>query len=374
MNAKSTIRKILFITVWVCIGGGMLTLLLAAIGKKNKGECSDYAITLKATGNNFFIDENDVKQLLVNATGGKIKGQPVSSFNLHELGQMLEHNSWINDAVLYFDNRNVLHITVTEKQPVGRIFTKAGNSFYIDAAGKKMPLSAKLSAKVPVFTSFPDTRRLSGKDSALLEDVTTTAGFIFNDPFWMSQVAQVDISDKGTFEMIPVVGNHIVKLGDGDNIDQKFRRLFIFYQQVLGKTGFDKYKMIDVQYRGQVVASKQAGNIKIDPVQYRKNVEKLIAESNEVVVEPGIKTAPVTGRYDLQADSATAPAPELKEIEINRPVKQADNKASNPNPLKSSLPSKTGAGKETKPVEKMKTPKAVMPKKETREEENGGYY
>ena len=60
--------------------------------------------------------------------------------------------------------------------------------------------------------------------------------------------------------MIPVVGNHMVKLGNGENIEQKFNRLFIFYKQVLSKTGFDKYKTIDVQYAGQVVASKKDEN------------------------------------------------------------------------------------------------------------------
>ena len=85
--------------------------------------------------------------------------------------------------------------------------------------------------------------------------------FISTDPFWNSQVAQIDIiADCGTgcweFEMIPVVGRHVVKLGDGNNIDQKFKRLFAFYEQVLNRTGFDHYKTIDVRFAGQVVGGK----------------------------------------------------------------------------------------------------------------------
>ena len=369
MNAKTTIRKILFGTLWVCIGGGMLTLLLAANRTKKRGQCSDYKITLNVPGNQVFIDEKDVEQLLVKAMDGKIKGQAVSTFNLHKLEQMLEKNTWVENAELYFDNREVLHITITEKEPVGRVFTSTGNSFYIDASGKRMPLSTKLSAKLPVFTGFPEVNKLRSQDSALLKAVTNTASFIFNDPFWIAQVAQIDISDKGTFEMIPVVGNHVVRLGNSENIDQKFHRLFIFYQQVLSKTGFDKYKVIDVQYKGQVVASKQAGNIKVDGDQYRKTVEKLIRQSHEMTNETA---PPELGKYDLQADSAMAPVPELKEIENNKPVKSDDNKASNPNPLKSFTPAKAEEKKEnkTKAKEEKKVPKAVMPKKETNDETN----
>ena len=234
----------MFVAIWLVIGGGMVTLLLAAITKKKRGLCSDYTIALKGQTTNFFIDEKDVQQLLMKATGGNIKGQPVGSLDLYRLEQMLEHNTWINDAELYFDNQDVLHVTVTEKEPVARIFTVAGSSFYIDSLGKKMPLSDKLSARVPVFTGFPEKKLLLAKDSLLLNDVRTTANFIVNDPFWMAQVAQVDINSDGTFEMIPVVGNHTVKLGDGNDINKKFHRLMVFYKQVLSKTGFDKYKII----------------------------------------------------------------------------------------------------------------------------------
>ena len=235
MNARSTIKKVLFIAVWLCIGADMLTLLLAAISKKNKGQCKDYTITLKGGQDNFFIDKKDVEQLLMRSTKGNIKGEPIASFNLHELELMLEHNTWIEAAELYFDNRDVLHITVTEKEPVARIFTTAGNSFYIDSLGRKMPLSDKLTARVPVFTGYADRKKMKAVDSALLHDIKVTANYIINNPFWMAQVAQVDITPDNNFEMIPLVGNHIVKLGNGEDIDKKFHRLMVFYKQVMQK-------------------------------------------------------------------------------------------------------------------------------------------
>src|SRR5205085_10412460 len=160
-----------------------------------------------------------------------IKGELVNSFNLHALETKLKQNVWIQNAELYFDNRDVLHITITEKEPVARIFTTEGQSFYIDSTGAKLPLSDKLSAKVPVFTGFPDKKILSEKDSQLLDDVRITANYILHDPFWMAQAAQIDITPQKNFEMVPVIGNHIVRLGNAENIENKFRRLMIFYQQ-----------------------------------------------------------------------------------------------------------------------------------------------
>jgi cell division protein FtsQ len=246
-----------------------------------------------------------------------------------------------------------------------------------------MPLSDKMSARVPVFTSFPDKKILSSKDSMLLSDIKVTANFIVNDPFWMSQVAQIDITPDRKFEMIPVIGNHLVKLGNGENIDQKFMRLLIFYKEVLSKTGFDKYKVINVQYEGQVVASRYSDDPEVDSAQLRKNVDKLLQQAREAQNDTVIKTMQVTGKYSIDVDSASAPVTDLPIINNINPEKH-----NNPNPRlnasSSSIPIKDGGGpavksslpvpvKENKPdqTEKKKT-KAVMPKKQ--EQEKRGKY
>lgn len=383
MNAKSTIRKVLFVALWLCIGGAMFTLLMAAISKRNKGLCNDYSITIKGVRSNYFIDKKDVEQLLKKTAKGDIKGQLVSDINLHELERMLESNTWISDAELYFDNKDVLHVAITEKEPIARLFSTDGNSFYIDKAGERMPLSEKLSARVPVFTGFPGKKKLSAADSVLLRNVTAMANYIFTDSFWLAQVAQIDITPERNFEMIPVVGNHIVKMGQGENIEKQFNRLMIFYKQVLSKTGFDKYKIIDVQYTDQVVASRYAGNAKIDSVQLRRNVERLLQQSREAESDTVVKVLPVIQPILTDDDMSNAFIEEAKTISV-----KPENKPADPNPSKSSSVSKPVEKKDTKPVEKEKEmkkpakatkpvppekkPKAVMPPKIT-EDANGGY-
>ena len=185
--------------LWVCIGGGMLSLLIAAIGKKNREDCTDYTIAIKGSEENFFIDADDIRKLLRAGAGSEIKGKKISEINLKKLEQLLRENVWIRKAEMWFDNKNVLHVEVYEREPIARIFTTAGNTFYIDSTERKMPLSDKLSARVPVFTGFPDKKVYSAKDSMLLTDVKNIATYINNDPFWMSQVAQIDITARKKF-------------------------------------------------------------------------------------------------------------------------------------------------------------------------------
>jgi cell division protein FtsQ len=282
MDTKKVLRKILFVTMWVLISGGMLTLLIAAVGKQKKNTCKDYTINIKGNDEDLFLSKTDVLKTLKAATSGNIKGQSKKSFNLLRLENLLEENEWVKDAQLYFDNKDVLHVSVVERQPIARIFTSGGKTFYIDDEVQMMKLSGKRTAVLPVFTGFPDKKIQTKKDSVLLNDVKITAQFINKDSFWTAQVAQIDMkpseSDEGwEFEMIPVVGNHIIKLGDGHNILQKFNRLFIFYKEVLSRTGFNKYKTIDVRYAGQVIGGKSE-NPKVDSVRLRKSVENMLEQ------------------------------------------------------------------------------------------------
>jgi cell division protein FtsQ len=287
VNTKGAIRKLLFFAMWLAIGSGMLILFIAAIGKQKKDTCKDYMIEIKGDRiKDFFLDEAAITKLLRTSVNGNLKGQPKANFNLQRMESLLEKNVWIKEAQLYFDNQAVLHVSVEEREPVARVFTTGGRSFYIDKEKYMMPVSDKVFVKVPVFTGFPDKKMTSKSDSVLLRDVSQTAQFINSNSFWSSQVAQVEIvGDCGPgcweFEITPVVGNHIIKLGNGENIPDKFNRLLSFYQQVLSRASINKYKTIDVRFAGQVIGGKSS-NPKVDSVQLRKNVEKLLKEANEL--------------------------------------------------------------------------------------------
>ena len=54
--------------------------------------------------------------------------------------------------------------------------------------------------------------------------------------------------------MFPQVGDERIELGTPDDLETKFRKLKIFYKEVLPSVGWNKYDRINVEYEGQVVA------------------------------------------------------------------------------------------------------------------------
>jgi len=200
--------------------------------------------------------------------------------------------------------------------------------------------------------AFSDKKEFTKEDSTLVHDIKATATYISANEFWNAQVAQVDIVNtcgRGCweFEMIPVAGSHVVKLGNGENIDQKFQRLFAFYQQVLGRTGLDHYKTIDVRFAGQVVGGK-SNSPRVDSLKFSKDVQQLIRHARDQYEEE-LKTEAVPEK------PANKPAQVIEQIEIE---------------ATSSKETATGVKKDKttqadkRPKEELKIPKAVMTKRQ----------
>ncbi|MEJ7676644.1 MAG: hypothetical protein WKG06_01955 [Segetibacter sp.] len=128
-------------TGWSALAVVTLVLLVSAVHKKNHKVCKGIEVTFNGDGNNFFIEEKGVIDVL--KANGLVMGQPVETINLRALEETLEKDKWIANAELFFDNQQMLRVIVEEKTPVARIFTVAGSSFYIDSACRKLPLSEK---------------------------------------------------------------------------------------------------------------------------------------------------------------------------------------------------------------------------------------
>lgn len=251
-------RRILTNILWSLLGMATVILLGAAMNLKHNKHCRGVNINISGGQGNFFISKNEIDSILENLSGGDMTGKTLGSFNLAVIENTLKKNQWIKNAELFFDNNEVLRVNITEREPVARIFTNTGSSFYLDTSLAALPLSDKSTARVPVFSNFPAQRNaLTKNDSVLLNDVKNIGSYILRDPFWMAQIDQVDITSDKTFEMIPKVGNQIIVFGKADNYEQKFNNLLVFYKQVAIKVGWNTYSKINVQYKNQIVAVKR---------------------------------------------------------------------------------------------------------------------
>lgn len=340
-------KKILTISLWSLLAVATCTLLLAAMQKKDEKKCTDISIEITGAHDLVFVDKKDVMKVLQN--NGAEKGREVEAFDLQKIENVLSKNAWVKKAELFFDNKQVLHVTVEEREPIARIFTLQGSSYYIDSSCKRLPLSDELSARVPMFTSFPsDKKVLSKPDSVVLQDVKKITQYISKDSFWLAQIAQVDITAQGTYEIIPLLGNQVIKIGDAENLDEKFVKLMGFYKQIWSKTGFEKYETIDVQYEGQIVAAKRGTtNINIDTSKAMMQMGNAMQQMKQAMNDTAFSTNITKPEAIVKQDSA-------KQIVSKTPdTKKKTETKKEPVIIK----------KKDTPAANKKQPKAVMKKK-----------
>lgn len=252
----------LLIGVWLLAGTGVVVLLIAAVHSRSDQVCKGLEIIIDVPEDaQKFLDKNDIINVITKKRTVRFKGQPIKSINLNEVEAKLEREMWIRDAELFFDNTGMLKVKVSERIPVARVFASTGESFYIDSNCKKLPLTGKASAKLPVFTGYPFAMKKTAQgERKLLNEMKDLSIYLASDPFWMAQVAQVDISASREFEIIPTIGNHVIEFGNATQAEEKFHRLMIFYKQVLAKTGMEKYERIKVQFDKQVIGVKSTDN------------------------------------------------------------------------------------------------------------------
>ena len=280
MIKGTIVRKFLLIAAWFVIISGLATLLIAANRKENEHVCQNVLISILGPDGNSYIQKEDILKQMMRTAQNNLMGQPVTSLNLGKLEKAVEMNPWIQKAELFFDSRDMLHVQIIERFPVARVFTKANNSFYFDSSGQRMPLIHFFTARVPVITGFTDDRKLSSKDSELVKAIKAISLYLYSSDFWNAQIGQIAITEDSKFELIPVIGDHIIKIGDATAIGEKLNRLYIFYKQIMTKVGFNKYSALDLQFDGQVVAIKKDPTSTIDSLQLKRNIEELMNKEN----------------------------------------------------------------------------------------------
>jgi cell division protein FtsQ len=262
---KKTILNVFVMLLWVSIGSGMVVLLVSAVKKEQSKLCKEVIVEFKDDLPFRMLDETEIEYTLWPAArNSNPVGKQLVNLDLFYLEKQLEKNPWILDADLYIDQLNKLHLRVEQRNPVARLFTPEGNSFYMDEKYALLPVKLTDVISLPVFTNFYINPSLkSASDSILLKRIIGLSKFIKSDSFWMAQVEQVNINANQTFEVTTQMGDQLVQLGVRSDWQKLFSKLKLLYGRMSADGNWSKYIQIDLQYKDQAVCLKRESNYRI---------------------------------------------------------------------------------------------------------------
>lgn len=224
--------------------------------KQTEVAIKDIVVRIENIQNNHFLDESDIMELM-QVKLQNVRGASMDKVRLKEIETKVKMDPFIKNAEMYTDLKGNMIVRVELRRPIARIVRNDGPDGYIAEDGTVMPVSEKFTARV-LLISGSYVRKLlrqgnlqKTEEGAQLLSLIRT---IREDDFWNAQIAQLDIDSKTRIVMMPQVGDEQIEFGKPENMDVKFKKLKIFYKEILPSVGWNKYERVNLEYEGQLVA------------------------------------------------------------------------------------------------------------------------
>jgi cell division protein FtsQ len=296
---KISSKKVLRFSIGALLVAVFMVALVAASRQQNNKAIKGMEVHLNDEHEFSFLQRKDIEALLLRNRNIDLAQTAISKLDLRLMEDIARTNPWVAKADIFVDNRQVLQVNITQREPVARIFDINGSSYYMDSLLNTMPVSQGYAYPAPVFTNVPVLRNDS-MQASLHQKIAYLSEMIGRDSFWHAQVTQIEVQPDQTFVLIPLFGDQRILIGDTANVQEKLKHLFAFYKNVSGKIGWDKYETLDVRYKNQVVASPSIGWIPLKPTDTATAIIEgpdpkvevnTVAAVKPVVAKPAVQTA-----------------------------------------------------------------------------------
>jgi len=241
-----------------------LLVLMGFIHKKSSNKIvNEFEVNIFRDTDNGFLSRDILLNTLNNIdTNNQLE---ISNVNTTEIERNLSLSPYIENTDSYLTLDGKLLINVKEKTPVIRVYNKEGKSIYLDNNGEFIPISRNHTPRVLIASGYIDETITSLKTniydttyskSAYLE-VFILGKLILQNKLLASQINQIYVNSKGEYDLIPELGEHIVKFGNMENATTKLENLEAYYRKNMITENWDKYSTINLIYKDQIVCTKK---------------------------------------------------------------------------------------------------------------------
>ncbi|HUX96653.1 MAG TPA: hypothetical protein VMV47_13045 [Bacteroidales bacterium] len=222
-------------------------------------------IIIKDSADYHFVTERYLRNLIFNGQG-RIIGQPAKEISIADIEKRINVLRELKVAEVYLTIDRTLKIYVDQRDPVMRVIPEEGGDFFIDEEGivvrKKNLYNPRLhivGGNITITTQMLEGVSIldTSIKNTILRDIYYLVNYINEDDFWSAQIDQIYVDREDKIDLIPRVGNHVIHLGTTENFKGKLRNLETFYAKVLPEVGWNKYSMINLEFKDQIVCKRR---------------------------------------------------------------------------------------------------------------------
>ncbi|MBP1645337.1 MAG: cell division protein FtsQ [Bacteroidetes bacterium] len=214
---------------------------------------------------------NNINESLKNEFGDFLQKQR-KDINQKQIENFLMRNPYIEQAQVYQTLKGVLNIEIKQREPIVRIYTLRNKEYYIDKFGKIILIDNNQLTDVVVASGNIDVNNSNLDKNLDAIDIENKKGFdktlsniyyiaqkLASDSILNYQIDQIYVPAKGNYELIPKIGNYIIRIGENKDLEEELIKLRYLYKEAFSRNGWDNYSMVDLRFRHQVVCTKKGG-------------------------------------------------------------------------------------------------------------------
>ncbi|HAM10836.1 MAG: hypothetical protein A2X05_13690 [Bacteroidetes bacterium GWE2_41_25] len=234
-------------------------------GSSNSLPCGAIEVIIRDSADYNFVTEKHILSL-TNTGSGRIVGTTTKDIPVAEIEKRISELRELKVAEVYMTIDRRLKIYVDQRDPLMRVMPDEGGDFFVDDEGvvvrKRNLYSPRLhivggninitSAMLNGVSVLDTTIRYT-----VLRDIYHLVDYIRNDRFWSAQIDQIYVDRDDEIDLIPRVGSYVIHFGTTENYEGKLRNLETFYEKVLPDIGWNKYSMISLEFKDQIVCKRR---------------------------------------------------------------------------------------------------------------------
>lgn len=226
--------------------------------------CRGINITIIDSGDYHFVTRRQLLNL-VYGNDDRLPGVPVKSVKVSEIESRIAMLPELKEAEVYISIDGTLHVFTDQRDPVMRVMPDDGGDYFIDEEGVVMRRRNLYTPRLHVIGGNVTINQamLNGVSifdtsikRTILRDIFHFVEYIGDDSFWSAQIDQIYVDSMDEIDLVPRVGNHLIHLGTFENYKGKLRNLAAFYDKVLPEVGWNRYSVINLEFRDQIVCKK----------------------------------------------------------------------------------------------------------------------
>ena len=220
-------------------------------------------IDIRQAGKKGFLNETTIENLINDFDS--LATRNVNQLSPEAVESGLINNPYVKSVDVFVTIDKNLIINIEEKEALLRIYNSKQDGFYIDHSGNMIPLSTNYTPRVLIANGYIHIGMNEQHDNIYdtiyaktpLLDLFEITKLVNQNKFLKAQIGQIYVNSQGEYDLIPQLGTHLIRLGSVEGVNQKLEDLELFYIEALIREGWDKYEIISLKYKNQVVCKRK---------------------------------------------------------------------------------------------------------------------